>query len=741
VSHTEDSVRLIYNTWERFLNAQSELFGGDREFTELSNKLDEVRSKAFADLKLTAPEVEILYEKLEAVAKLYSKLAARKGIAVGSSPPTSKESFRVFREDAEIHFQTLAGRDREHYRGGLLGELTKASDPDLVARRMALDILTSATTAIAFDKVNLLRAQLSLLGDGARQRGMIELVGRHLREVSADPVWSASGRALVLRLEEFESACRFESCVSVHHVRLPAEVQGTNRMLPNRPLPGWLAENRTGVHAVLADLRSAGKLFLERIEPSERPRNVALKIELNMGMEGAPSVTDPATTYAVIAELLEASSARGVYLLFTVGDSNGIENAPVGRTTMDIMKDTGNYHAALKAGLEWAADRGTSADARELALSGLGKIEFLAKASPPVFFGSAEDRVSSPRDLEAVEAAARPWVVCVDYDETGFRTVEPDLGPLGQAVWGTREFQIAEPWASADYRVHVSRGVSNHLFAGWTGALKGLVGLHALGLRPGDQGMNQRGESPLDVLSAVMQAGGFTGLPARRAGVSDFAGLAARCDNAECRSAVQQSAKQWQDLSSFASGRKIWAAGAAALEAELRKLRAEGTSETVLMAKMRQRTRAILEDAEREAPGFRASLWQGVSDGTRAFILTMWRLRDHLPDAMRDERMGLRIGLLSRLPHQADLVVQGLPKIGLGGGPDAYFEVRDAGIVVAGTDEISVDLIAIQEAGIGGNPWAFNHPVHGALQFGRGPMCWEEVRVLRRQSTAVSRAN
>ena len=90
--------------------------------------------------------------------------------------------------------------------------------------------------------------------------------------------------------------------------------------------------------------------------------------------------------------------------------------------------------------------------------------------------------------------------------------------------------------------------------------------------------------------------------------------------------------------------------------------------------------------------------------------------------------MGLRIGLLSRLPYQADLVVQGLPKIGIGGGPDAYFEVRDPGLLVAGTDEIGVDVTAIREAGVPGNPWAFNHPVHGALQFGRGPMCRDEVR-------------
>jgi hypothetical protein len=150
--------------------------------------------------------------------------------------------------------------------------------------------------------------------------------------------------------------------------------------------------------------------------------------------------------------------------------------------------------------------------------------------------------------------------------------------------------------------------------------------------------------------------------------------------------------------------------------------------EIEVMAKMRRATAVMLVEAEAAAPGFRASLWQGVADGTRAFLLTLWKMREHLPAVMRDERMGMRIGLLSRLPHQSDLVVQGLPKIGLGGGPDAYFEVNDVGIVVAGTDEVSVDVTAIRHAGVPGNPWAFNHPVHGAVQFGHGPIAYDEIR-------------
>jgi hypothetical protein len=58
------------------------------------------------------------------------------------------------------------------------------------------------------------------------------------------------------------------------------------------------------------------------------------------------------------------------------------------------------------------------------------------------------------------------------------------------------------------------------------------------------------------------------------------------------------------------------------------------------------------------------------------------------------------------------------------------------GVVVAGTDEIAVDVTAIRLAGVPGNPWSFNHPVFGALQFGRGPMSSSEIRQLTAGETS-----
>jgi hypothetical protein len=44
-----------------------------------------------------------------------------------------------------------------------------------------------------------------------------------------------------------------------------------------------------------------------------------------------------------------------------------------------------------------------------------------------------------------------------------------------------------------------------------------------------------------------------------------------------------------------------------------------------------------------------------------------WKLRHLLPANLRDARMGMRIGLLAQLSMQADLVMHGLPKVGIGG--------------------------------------------------------------------------
>jgi hypothetical protein len=106
------------------------------------------------------------------------------------------------------------------------------------------------------------------------------------------------------------------------------------------------------------------------------------------------------------------------------------------------------------------------------------------------------------------------------------------------------------------------------------------------------------------------------------------------------------------------------------------------------------------------------------------------RLRHLVPEELRDERVGMRIGLLAQLPYRSDLVVKSQPQLGEGGGPDAYATVTDVGVIIAGTNEAATDVAAWQAAGRRENLWAVNAPLWGCLAFGRGPMHADEVEVL-----------
>ncbi len=722
--------RLALDRLDRELAARSEEFASDMEFDDLSRRMRRLRERLFRDQEVDGAELDTLYAELEATAQRWSELAGARGIPVSGDIEVSRRSFRTYAEGAEIHFEYLAGDNRRGYQGGLLAEWIHSSQPAPVARKIALDLVTSATPAIACAKAQLIKAQVSL-AEGERRKALLDQMEAAVDEAASGAAWAQTGRSPALTREDFAKATAFSSVVAVARTRLPEEVRETNEMFPNHPLPGWREEVRGAVRSLLDTLSRRGILFLDRLSPSPDPCHVAVKLDLNLGFAGPPSVSDPATTGAVIAELLARARPRGVRLILTVGDSCGIENAPVGRNALDIMRETGNYHHALKAVLEHIEEHDNDSGRRAEARRHLALLRELENGSKPAYLGSPADSRSTAADLESIERLAAVCLRCVDFDEEGFVPRKPNLGPLGLAVWGTSEFHLARPWADAAWRVHLTRGVSTHLFAGWTGALKGLIGLHALGLRPADQGMNQRGESPLDVLLGVMHMGGAWGGMARRSGVHAVRELMG--EGGPVRQSRERAAACWEGLrqqKEFHRGWVIWEKGALELEKQLRRGLREGVTEVEVMARMRVRSRELLAEAESASPGFRAALWNAVHEGTRDFLVNTWKVRQLLPREMRDERMGLRIGLLAQLPFRSDLVVESLPKIGIGGGPDAYDEVRDAGIIAAGTDEASVDLVALERAGVPGNPWAYHFPVHGALQFGAGPARWEEIDII-----------
>jgi hypothetical protein len=704
---------------DRLLNRISGLFGKDRELDQLSDKLTDLKKQAYADNRITPAEMTALQDKLAEVEKQFAKFAAARGYPVGELRPTTPQSFKIFQEQQEIHFDYLAGKD---LKGGVLGELQDAAKSkdarkiDQLASKVALDIIGSKNPAIAKDKISLLRATLARVDDRATQLSTMAAVREKL-SVKLNEAVSLPGSPAI-SLADFDKASKFNTAVSVHKTELPPGIKGSDKIFPNKPIPGWEQTVRAATRASMDDLAKNDQLFLSKI-PAGGSATVAVKLDLNVGADGPPSVSDPAGTNATISELLERADKDGKKLTLTVGDSSGFENGPLGRTSMDVLHDTGNYHHALKAGLTFAAKKGEPGAAE--ALAKINEAE-----SRGVYFGSKDDKVSRPADLAAAEKAAAKFVSIVDYDKAGFTKVEPDLGPIGLASWGTKEFQMAKPWVEADFRVHVSRGLSNHILANYTGAQKGLIGLHAIGLRPLDQNQDRRGQNPIDVMNMITKTQGLGTLFNMRSGAP-----ASAMGSAAMTPEWAAAEGKWKHLETF-SAFKTFQKDVEKLQDDLNKKRDGGMPTVQLMEEMRSGVRGLLDKADGTSPGFRQAYWDTAHESTRVVLRAGWEVRKLLPSEIRDESIGSAIGLLSQLPYQSDLVIQTQPKIGEGGGPDAYQHVKDVGAIIAGTTESATDAIAWKMGNQPGNRFNANFPAWYGLVFGRGPMHEDEIQRLDR---------
>jgi hypothetical protein len=169
-----------------------------------------------------------------------------------------------------------------------------------------------------------------------------------------------------------------------------------------------------------------------------------------MGIDGEPSVSSYAQTYATLNEMLNRADKRGQTLHFVVGDSCGLENAALGRTTMEIIRDTGQMHGALLAGLEFAKQKAqASGDTAKVAQIDQSLAKIKAAEEKGIFFGSKDDTVSTKADLDQAQALAKPFVELRDFDVNGFTPVKPDPNVVMDGNWGTKDFQMAKDWVSA----------------------------------------------------------------------------------------------------------------------------------------------------------------------------------------------------------------------------------------------------------------------------------------------------
>jgi hypothetical protein len=116
-----------------------------------------------------------------------------------------------------------------------------------------------------------------------------------------------------------------------------------------------MEEVETALEKVVYDIN--GFEFLS-YPPQGRENNehtVLIKVGVNWGLNGYPTVTSWESVYAVTKMCLEEARRRKAMIKVIVGDESGIENELWGGTTMKNFEHTKILHAAVLAGLEYAA--------------------------------------------------------------------------------------------------------------------------------------------------------------------------------------------------------------------------------------------------------------------------------------------------------------------------------------------------------------------------------------------------
>lgn len=694
-----------------------------------------LRDRLHADPNPSEQEIQDLRTAIGRAAARLAEIAGP-----GGGPTRELDEAKELRA---IHFEYLEGK------GGVNGALAAlvnapASERAARARDVALDIAASADGQTAKDKVNLLRASLSRVPDSALQESCLDAVEAGLR--TAPPGAIAAAR--------FHELAHVRDTVAVHKTPLPASVAGTDAAFPNRPVPGWEDEARRSVAAGFDDLHAKGDLFIDKAQkPAGRPLEVAVKIDLNLGMQGPPTVSDPAHTFATIVELGERAKARGMPTHFTVGDSSGAENLGTGVTSLDIAKRTGNYHEALKAGLTLAAGEGDRNATVEL--------DRLKQAEAAGYYAGGPGD-PHPESWGPAEHAASKFVTVVDFDKTGWKDVPNNLGPLGRSLYAWDHFSIAKPWADADARVHVTRSPSDHALLekgknhSMTGATKGLIGLQAIDRRPAWYGFQLSGVDFAMAPFAIARGASFAEVVGARLGASIPALLAGNLPD-DVKTPSSAAENSWNALKNTGAPFREFQVRMGGLEQEVKAARAGGATDRDVIERERAGIRTILQDLDRKNQGlnppFSQQFQSASSEMTRLgeTLIGYERYLNALPPSpgreFRGEDMARRIGLLTALPDPSDLVVTGDVKRGIVGGPDAYRHCLDVGETYVSTSEAAVDAAAsarttqildqAEQSGAGGmiawaaernskNPWDSN-VTNGALQFGHAPMGPQEM--------------
>ena len=260
----------------------------------------------------------------------------------------------------------------------------------------------------------------------------------------------------------------------------PEEIRRVRKVPQNQKIRGRISiakinpriDSRRSVGEVEAALRKVvgdigGFEFLS--SPCRGKKNnehtVLIKVGVNWGVNGYPTVTSWESVYAVAKMCLEEGEKRGAKVRVIVGDESGIENGLWRGTTMENFEHTKIYHAAVLAGLEHAAS-----------LESAGSVNFKG-AGEYLQVVHAEEKITEEMERMAQKAGVE-IIAFGDKEEDFMKVPIPDEekvkhfkdGIFVPRVVGTEVTDI----------INLSKPPGRHLImgnVGLTGALKNHVGL------------------------------------------------------------------------------------------------------------------------------------------------------------------------------------------------------------------------------------------------------------------------
>ena len=220
--------------------------------------------------------------------------------------------------------------------------------------------------------------------------------------------------------------------------------------------------------------------FLSQPPPGKtvNEHTILIKVGVNWGQFGYPTVTSRESVYAVTRLCFQEAAKRGASVEVIIGDESGIEIGLWGGTTMDNFEHTGILHAAVLAGLSRAA---SLEEAQPEKFAGAGKLLEEARAGQVTL--NAE---------KMMEMARQAGVRVVAFEEVETKQIP---------VPGARHYRegILVPKIAAEEvtdLINLPKPPGRHLImgnTGLTGALKNHVGILAGSERsPGLHGLYDR---------------------------------------------------------------------------------------------------------------------------------------------------------------------------------------------------------------------------------------------------------